>query len=87
MEIDLQPQKITGYTVRQIQGYLGVGKTRLTQYCKLLREACPGEFDHPVGSSLYSTTNYRALKKVRTLFRLGATETQVKQTLRLEGWE
>jgi hypothetical protein len=87
MEYDLQPQKITGYTVRQIQGYLGVGKTRLSQYCQLLRESCPSEFDHPIGSSFYSTENYRALKKVRTLFSKGATHEQVRQTLRLEGWE
>lgn len=77
---------IEGYSARQVESYLGIGTRRLRQYCALLREACPGEFDHPLGSAYYSIDNYRALKKVRQLFKVGATHDQVKTTLKLEGF-
>jgi hypothetical protein len=86
MEIDLTPVAIKGYSAKQIRQWLGISERRLRDYCQLLRESCPTEFSHPKGSGFYSTENYIALKKVRTLFRLGATHEQVKQTLRLEGF-
>jgi hypothetical protein len=83
MEIDLQP--ITHYSAPQIQSYLRISPRRLRRYCQLLRESCPDEFTHPQYSTLYSVESYFALKKVRKMFLMGATENQVKNTLKLEG--
>ncbi|WP_368009694.1 MerR family transcriptional regulator [Laspinema palackyanum] len=87
MEYDLvQTQSITGYTSKQIQAFLKISDRRLRHYCKLLRVSCPDEFEHPTGSGFYSPESYRAIKKVRSLFKLGATESQVINTLKLEGF-
>lgn len=83
----LETTPLKGYTGREITKLLGITDRRLRHYLTLLRESNPGEFNHPYRSSFYSPDSFQALKKVRTLFAKGATVAQVKQTLRLEGWE
>lgn len=82
----LETTPLAGYSGREITKLLGITDRRLRDYLALLRESNPGEFNHPYRSSFYSPDSFQAIKKVRTLFSKGATATQVKQILRLEGW-
>lgn len=85
MEIDLTPVVLDGYSAKQIRQWLGISERRLRDYCQLLRETCPDEFYQPKGTGFYSTESYRAIKKVRQLFKHGASTEQVTNILKHQG--
>lgn len=64
---------------------LQISATTLRNYCKLLTEVTPDEFQHRKYESIYTPESYAALQKVRQLFLSGWSREQVKEKLAKEG--
>lgn len=73
------------WSTSEILASLEISKSRLRDYCQILYELAPDEFDHRRYDKLYSPAAYKSLEELRDLFKQGFRKSQIEEKITKEG--
>lgn len=73
------------WSTKEILESLEISKSRLRDYCRILYELAPDEFDHRRYETLYSPAAYKSLETIRDLFKQGFRKNQIEEKITKEG--